>query len=51
MMPFIQTRDASSLFYSDWGEGKAVVFAHAWALNSDMWAYQVPDLTDPVCAV
>ena len=45
-MPFIQTGDATTLFYSDWGEGKAVVFAHAWALNSDMWAYQVPDLTD-----
>jgi len=45
-MPFMQTTDATSLFYSDWGEGKAAVFAHAWALNSDMWAYQIPDLTD-----
>src|SRR5829696_3175966 len=45
-MPFMQTTDATSLFYSDWGEGKAAVFAHAWALNSDMWAYQLPDLTD-----
>ena len=45
-MPFIQTRDATSLFYSDCGEGNAVVFAHAWALNSEMWAYQVPDFTD-----
>lgn len=45
-MPFMQTTDATSLFYSDWGEGKAAVFAHAWALNSDMWAYQIPDFTD-----
>jgi non-heme chloroperoxidase len=45
-MPFIHTRDATSLFYSDWGEGKPAVFAHAWALNSDMWAYQIPDFVD-----
>jgi pimeloyl-ACP methyl ester carboxylesterase len=44
-MPFLQTPDGTSLFYSDWGVGKAVVLSHAWALNSDMWAYQIPDLT------
>ena len=43
-MPFIETRDATNLYYSDWGQGKPVLFAHAWALNSDMWAYQMPDL-------
>src|SRR5215213_5770721 len=45
-MPFMQASDGTSLFYSDWGEGKPVVFAHAWALNSAMWAYQLPDFTD-----
>src|SRR5215207_2049870 len=45
-MPFMQASDGTSLFYSDWGEGKPLVFAHAWALNSAMWAYQLPDFTD-----
>jgi non-heme chloroperoxidase len=22
------------------------VFAHAWGLNTDMWAYQIPDIVD-----
>ncbi len=41
-MPFLQTDDQTSLFYTDWGAGKPIVFAHSWALNSDMWAYQMP---------
>ncbi|HZS08145.1 MAG TPA: alpha/beta hydrolase [Blastocatellia bacterium] len=39
--PFIVTRDHTSLFYKDWGTGKPVVFVHSWALNSDMWQYQM----------
>lgn len=39
--PFIATRDGASLFYKDWGNGKPVVFVHSWALNSDMWQYQM----------
>ena len=42
-MPLIDTPDQTTLFYTDWGDGEPVVFAHAWALNSDMWAYQMPD--------
>jgi non-heme chloroperoxidase len=42
-MPFIEAYDRTSLFYTDWGTGESVVFAHAWALNSDMWAYQMPE--------
>jgi non-heme chloroperoxidase len=41
-MPFLQTNDQTSLFYTDWGVGKPIVFVHSWALNSDMWAYQIP---------
>src|SRR5262249_5289344 len=43
--PFIVTRDGASLFYKDWGKGKPVVFVHGWALNSDMWQYQMIHLT------
>src|SRR3954451_18272046 len=44
VMPFLSTSDNTTLFYTDWGEGEPVVFVHAWALNSDMWTYQMPDL-------
>src|SRR3954471_22130495 len=44
-MPYLQTHDQTSLFYTDWGAGKPVVFAHSWALNSDQWAYQMPAFT------
>src|SRR5262245_954896 len=43
-MPFIVTRNGASLFYKDWGNGKPVVFVHSWALNSDMWQYQMINL-------
>src|SRR5262245_12720708 len=39
--PFIVTRDGASLFHKDWGKGKPVLFVHSWALNSDMWQYQM----------
>src|SRR5215475_2928534 len=39
--PFIVTRDGANLFYKDWGKGEPVLFVHSWALNSDMWQYQM----------
>ncbi|HMB27475.1 MAG TPA: alpha/beta hydrolase [Blastocatellia bacterium] len=44
--PFIVTSDGANLFYKDWGNGKPVVFVHGWALNSDMWQYQMIHLAD-----
>lgn len=43
--PFIETTDGTSLFYSDWGSGTAVVFLAAWCLNSSAWDYQANFLT------
>jgi non-heme chloroperoxidase len=40
-MPFLETPDHATLFCKDWGAGKPVVFVHSWALNSDMWQYQM----------
>jgi len=40
-LSFIETRDHVGLFYKEWGEGKPVIFVHGWALNSDMWQYQM----------
>ena len=45
-MPFFEATDGTRLFYMDWGQGKPVVFSHAWGLNADMWDYQVPDLVE-----
>jgi non-heme chloroperoxidase len=44
-MPYIKTAEQFSLFYSDYPGDEPVVFAHAWALNGDMWSYQLTDLT------
>ena len=43
---FIETDDGASLFYLDWGAGKPVLFTHAWALNADIWEYQLTELAD-----
>ena len=44
--PLIETRDHATLFFKDWGKGKPVLFVHSWALNSDMWQYQMNYLTE-----
>lgn len=43
---FVETGDGASLFYLDWGTGKPVLFTHAWALNADIWEYQLTELVD-----
>jgi pimeloyl-ACP methyl ester carboxylesterase len=43
---FVETDDGASLFYLDWGSGKPVLFTHAWALNADIWEYQLTELVD-----
>lgn len=43
-MPYIKTAEQFSLFYTDYPGDEPVVFAHAWALNGDMWSYQLTDL-------
>ena len=39
--PYVETADRTTLFYKDWGTGKPVLFIHGWALNCDMWQYQM----------
>jgi non-heme chloroperoxidase len=38
---FISANDGTPLFYRDWGAGKPMVFLSSWAMNSDMWQYQI----------
>ncbi|MET0271812.1 MAG: alpha/beta hydrolase [Phenylobacterium sp.] len=42
----VRARDGVRLFHRDWGEGRPVVFAASWGLNSEMWAYQVAELSE-----
>ena len=41
----IRTSDNVALFTRDWGAGKPLLFLHGWALNSEMWAYQMLPLS------
>jgi pimeloyl-ACP methyl ester carboxylesterase len=43
---FVETDDGASLFHLDWGAGKPVLFTHVWALNADIWEYQLTELAD-----
>jgi non-heme chloroperoxidase len=40
-MSTIKTKDNSSIFYKDWGEGQPIVFSHGWPLNADAWDEQL----------
>ena len=37
---YVEAADGTRLAFTDWGEGRPVVFIHAWALPSPMWDYQ-----------
>jgi pimeloyl-ACP methyl ester carboxylesterase len=44
--PFVAGADGVRLFYRDWGTGKPVLFCHPWGLNSDIWEYQLTELSE-----
>ncbi|MBL6615462.1 MAG: alpha/beta hydrolase [Reyranella sp.] len=43
---FVDTDDGASLFYTDWGMGKPVLFTHPWGLSAEIWEYQLTELVD-----
>jgi pimeloyl-ACP methyl ester carboxylesterase len=46
-MTFIDaSTDGTRLDITDCGAGAPVLFSHSWALNQDMWTYQLPDLLE-----
>lgn len=40
-MSIIKTKDGTSIFYKDWGQGQPVVFSHGWPLTADAWDAQM----------
>jgi non-heme chloroperoxidase len=44
--PWVAGADGTPLYVRDWGRGRAIVFVHAWALNSDIWEYQTAALAE-----
>ncbi|WP_294325283.1 alpha/beta hydrolase [uncultured Sphingomonas sp.] len=45
-MPYVKTRDGTSLFVKDWGQGRPVVLIHGWPLSADSWDPQAMALAD-----
>jgi non-heme chloroperoxidase len=45
-MPFIETKDHTSLYYRDWGTGTPVVFVNSAVLSGAMWEYQMLPLSE-----
>jgi non-heme chloroperoxidase len=41
----VETADGTKLFCRIWGTGRPVVFVHGWAVNSDVWQYQMVPLS------
>ena len=42
--PFVETVDHARLYCKQWGTGAPILFVHSWAMNSDLWQYQMLDL-------
>src|SRR5260370_2489041 len=40
-MPAITTKDATQIYYKDWGTGQPIVFSHGWPLTADAWDAQM----------
>jgi pimeloyl-ACP methyl ester carboxylesterase len=43
---FFRLDDGTRLAYEDYGRGEPIVFIASWALNTDMWEYQIPFFTE-----
>ncbi len=47
----IETSDGATLFCRVWGAGRPIVFVHGWAVNCDIWQYQMVPLSSHALCV
>lgn len=45
-MPFFDTTDETSLFYSEWGQGQPLLFLSSLGCSHEMWQYQFAALAE-----
>ena len=44
----IAASGGAQLYYREWGAGRPIVFVHGWAVNCDVWQYQMLALSPHV---
>jgi non-heme chloroperoxidase len=40
-MNMITTKDGTTIYFKDWGNGRPVVFSQGWPLSADAWDAQM----------
>ena len=44
-MSYLETSDATGIYFEEYGTGQPIVFVHGWPLSASMWDYQIVPLS------